>query len=205
MLRCGVLASVLALSASLQVGSVARAGGQAARHPGCLIQRRGVCQFAAAAATTLLPQLASAADKVDQAAVKEVRETSAKLKAVLEKKEAFVQGLVEANPDAPTLPPAVAFRQFQSLEKVAGPDFMEAAIDYAEAFRNAKDLVKLAKLTTQTVEITTKEKGKPRETATTTYGETGTLGGTTKEYAERALQELLGASLALDAAISNLP
>ena len=38
---------------------------------------------------------------------------------------------------------------------------MEAAIDYAEAFRGAKDLVKLAKLTKQEVLVSTKEKGKP--------------------------------------------
>ena len=75
-----------------------------------------------------------------------------------------------------------------------------------QAFRNAKDLVKLAKLTKQTVELTIKEKGKPRETKTVAYSDAPGGGGldTTQSYADRAVAELLGASLALDAAVKAM-
>ena len=137
------------------------------------LSRRGVFQFAtaASASTTLLPQLAVAADKPDPKTVATLRDTSKALKSVLEQKDAFVKGLTESDPTAPGLPPGISFATFQKLEKAGGPDFMEAAIDYAEASRNARDLVKLAKLTTQPVEITTKEKGKPKVTEVKTYGE----------------------------------
>eukprot|EP00966_Prymnesium_polylepis_P137367 3174267-Prymnesium_polylepis.1 len=48
---------------------------------------------------------------------------------------------------------------------------MEAAIDYAEASRNARDLFKLAKLTKQQVEVSIKDKGQPRTTEVKEYGE----------------------------------
>ena len=87
-------------------------------------------------------------------------------------------------------------------EKTSDPEFMEAAIDYAEAYRGAKDLVKLAKLTKEPVSISTKEKGKPRTTETVAYGEAPGSGlAAAREYAERAVNEVLGASLALDAAV----
>ena len=83
---------------------------------------------------------------------------------------------------------------------------MEAAIDYAEAYRGAKDLVKLAKLTNAPVTISTKEKGKPRVNVEMKYSEApGANLAPTKEYADRAINEILGASLALDAAIGFLP
>jgi hypothetical protein len=79
---------------------------------------------------------------------------------------------------------------------------METAIDYAEAYRGAKDLVRLAKLTKEPVVLTKKEAGKPREESVVAYGDAPGSGlSPTKEYAERALNEILGASLALDAAI----
>ena len=55
------------------------------------------------------------------------------------------------DPNAPSLPAPIPFTTFQALEKTSDPEFMEAVIDYAEAFRGAKDLVKLAKLTKSTV------------------------------------------------------
>ena len=42
------------------------------------------------------------------------------------------------------LPIAVSFITFQKLEKDCGDDFMGAAIEYAETYKDAKDLVKLA-------------------------------------------------------------
>jgi RecA-family ATPase len=77
---------------------------------------------------------------------------------------------------------------------------MDAAIDYAEAARNARDLAKLAKLASEPIVKTNKEAGKPREEVITTQEKEGTL-GSAKEYAERSYQEVLGASVALDAAI----
>ena len=44
------------------------------------------------------------------------------------------------------LPIAVSFITFQKLEKDCGDDFMGAAIEYAETYKDAKDLVKLAVL-----------------------------------------------------------
>ena len=43
------------------------------------------------------------------------------------------------------LPIAVSFITFQKLEKDCGDDFMGAAIEYAETYKDAKDLVKLAR------------------------------------------------------------
>lgn len=136
------------------------------------LSRRAACRVAAATfliSTPLAP--AFAADKGEAAAANELKEVSSSLKSILDQKDAFIQGLVNSDPAAPTLPQAVGFSTFQKLEKTAGPAFMEAAIDYAEASRNARDLVKLAKLTKQTVEVTSKEKGKPRTTELKSYSE----------------------------------
>ena len=43
------------------------------------------------------------------------------------------------------LPIAVSFITFQKLEKDCGDDFMGAAIEYAETYKDAKDLVKLVR------------------------------------------------------------
>lgn len=142
---------------------------------------------------------------LDASAAKTVSDTSADLKYILKNKEAFVTGLVEGDATAPKLPAAVPFVIFQKLEKDAGPDFMEAAVDYAEAHRNARDLVKLAKLSTTQVSITTKEKGQPRKEEIKSYGASGGLPYSTAEYADRAINEILGASVALEAAIAALP
>jgi hypothetical protein len=62
--------------------------------------------------------------------------------------------------------------------------------------------VKLAKLTKQKVVVSTKEPGKPRVDMEVEYGEApGSNLGSAKEYAERAVAELLGAKLALEAAV----
>merc|ERR1719231_1673534 len=130
------------------------------------------------------------------------------MKALLEDKEGFVAAYDQGREDAPSLPAQVPFATFQKLEKDAEPDFMEAAIDYAEAFRGAKDLVRLAKLTKQKVQVSTKEPGKPRQTEEVEYGQApGSNLSPTSEYAKRAADEVLGAKLALEAAakaMSNL-
>jgi len=151
----------------------------------------------------LLPALPAFAAKEPKEAVT-VKETAAALKDVLEKKDAFITGLADGD-EKVKLPAPIPFTSFQKLEKTSDPEFMEAAIDYAEAFRGAKDLVKLAKLTKEPVTISTKEKGKPRQDTTMTYGEApGSNLASAKEYAERAIAEVLGASLALDAALSYM-
>ena len=90
---------------------------------------------------------------------------------------------------SPQLTPCVALGLAEALEKNAGPEFMEIAIDYAEAMRNARDLVKLAKLTKQKVSVSKKEPGKPRVEVEVEYGAAEGSGlASTKEYAERAFQ-----------------
>jgi len=135
----------------------------------------------------------------------QVRETATKLKDIIAQKEAFKKGLLSGDGSGPPLPSPIPFTIFQKLETTSDPDFMEAAIDYAEANRNAKDLVKLAKLTKQKVTVSIKEPGKPRVDQEMDYGAApGTSLASTEEYADRALQEILGASLALDAAANAM-
>jgi DNA-binding phage protein len=169
------------------------------------IGRRAACQrVAAASAATLLPHAVVAAET----ATKEkalLKDTSSALKTLLVSKQAFIDNLATNGGESVTLPAQVPFTTFQKLEKNSDPEFMEAAIDYAEAFRGAKDLVKLAKLTQQPVLVTTKEKGKPRIESTVAYGDAPGSGlSSAREYAERAVNELVGASLALDAAIGYM-
>ena len=114
--------------------------------------------------------------------------------------QAFVAALAAG--ENVNVPAAIPFTTFQKLEKTSDPEFMEAAIDYAEAYRGVKDLVKLAKLTKEQVVVSTKEPGKPRVEQTIAYGDAPGSGlASAEEYAKRAVNEALGASLALDAAI----
>ena len=141
-----------------------------------------------------------------QTALKAVLSTDEALKAFVKNEDAFVKGLAAGDETAIQLPQAISFPTFQALEKVAGPEFMEVAIDYAEASRNARDLVKLAKLTKQKVAVSVKEKGKPVKTVEVEYGQAeGSNLGSAEEYAKRAFQEALGASVALSAAVDLLP
>ena len=134
-----------------------------------------------------------------------VKDTLTQLKAIVSAKDAFIAGLVSQDPSAPQLPAAIPFTVFQKLEGTAEPEFMEAAIDYAEANRAAKDLVKLVKLTKQKVQVSTKEPGKPRQTTEVEYGSApGSNLASAQEYAERAIQEVIGASVALEAAAKAL-
>ena len=81
------------------------------------------------------------------------------------------------------LPIAVSFITFQKLEKDCGDDFMGAAIEYAETYKDAKDLVKLA--------VLSKGDGGGPDVAT--------------RYYERALPNLKEASEKLDAVVKLLP
>ena len=81
------------------------------------------------------------------------------------------------------LPIAVSFITFQKLEKDCGDDFMGAAIEYAETYKDAKDLVKLA--------VLSKGDGGGPDVAT--------------RYYERALPNLKEASAKLDSLAKLLP
>ena len=177
------------------------------------LTRRGALG-AAGAALAVRVQPASAIDDLltimsrpgSQTALKAVLSTDEALKAFVKNEDAFVKGLAAGDETAIQLPQAISFPTFQALEKVAGPEFMEVAIDYAEASRNARDLVKLAKLTKQKVAVSVKEKGKPVKTVEVEYGQAeGSNLGSAEEYAKRAFQEALGASVALSAAVDLLP
>ena len=69
--------------------------------------------------------------------------------------------------------------------------------------RQARDLVKLAKLTKSKVTVSSKEVGKPRTTVEAEYGEAAGL-LSARSYGERATEEVLGASLALEAAMKAM-
>ena len=148
---------------------------------------------------------AANADGCEDKARKEITGTASALKQLYDDREEFKLGLTAADASKPQLPPAVPFRTFQALEGKPGvePDFMEIAIDYIEAHRNARDLVKLAKLTKQKVEVKGKDASGKDTTVVAEYGEAGGL-ASTAEYADRAIQEVLGASVALGAAVKAM-
>lgn len=81
------------------------------------------------------------------------------------------------------LPTAVSFVTFQQLEKSCGDEMMGSAIEYVEAYRDARDLVKLAVLSR-------KDGGGP-DVAT--------------RYYERALPNLKEAAAKLDDVVKLLP
>jgi len=161
--------------------------------------RRSAITGAAAAALFQLPRAAFAQSREEKAQAT-LREASVALHAVLDNKEAFITAFAEGKG---VVPAQVPFTTFQLLENTAEPEFMEVAIDYAEASRSARDLLKLAKLTKQNVEVSVKEAGKARRTELKEYGEAEGSGlSTAKEYADRAAEELLAASICLDKAIT---
>ena len=208
------------------------------------LTRRAACQTAAAALAGGLASSAAQAATVPAKEAQQLRDTSAALKALLENKESLVSAL-STTPSEVKLPAPIPFTVFQKLEKTADPEFMEAAIDYAEgafpavpallpspcmrqtilrifmdlshslslslprlrtsAYRGVKDLVKLAKLTKDPVTVTKKEKGQPRQEQVMSYGDAPGSGlSSTEEYAKRAGDEILGASVALEAAIKYM-
>lgn len=168
------------------------------------LTRRAACQTAAAALAGGLASSAAQAATVPAKEAQQLRDTSAALKALLENKENLISAL-STTPSEVKLPAPIPFTVFQKLEKTADPEFMEAAIDYAEAYRGVKDLVKLAKLTKDPVTVTKKEKGQPRQEQVMSYGDAPGSGlSSTEEYAKRAGDEILGASVALEAAIKYM-
>ena len=121
----------------------------------CVSRRDAVFRQAATAASFLAassPLRLDAADRVDSSAAQQLRDTQRELADLLENKERFIAALADGDATV-KLPQQVPFATFQKLEPSAGPMFMEAAIDYAEAARNARDLYKLAKLTKQKVRM----------------------------------------------------
>jgi hypothetical protein len=191
--RCLVLALIAPVSglkiASSHTSAVAGVG------------RRSALAGAAAAALLQLP-LPALADTKEEKARAQIRETSAALHKLLDRKKEFVAAFAAGKGGSFPVPSAIPFTVFQTLEKTAEPGFMEVAIDYAEAARGARDLTKLASLTKQPVEVSYKETGKPRRTEVQEYGSAEGSGlGSAEEYAERAAAELLAASLCLDEAI----
>jgi hypothetical protein len=195
-LRCLLLALV-AQASGLKFGA------PRITHPAAVagVGRRSALAGAAAAALLQLPLPAFAETKEEKAQA-QIRQASVVLHKLLDQKKEFVAAYVEGKGDRFPIPSTIPFTVFQTLEKNAEPEFMEIAIDYSEASRGAIDLIKLAKLTKQPVEVSIKEAGKPRRTAVTEYGSAEGSGlSTALEYAERAAEELLAASICLDEAI----
>jgi len=177
-------------------------GASALNIPAAALSRRAAVNAGAAALAGLAPFAATAAAKVPEKESKLVKSTAAELKTVLENKESFITDLANGVEGSGKLPAPIPFTTFQKLEATADPEFMEAAIDYAEAFRGAKDLVKLAKLAKSKVMVTTKEAGKPMVKDEMNYADAPGSGlSSAEEYAKRAANELVGASVALDAAV----
>lgn len=165
--------------------------------------RRALCGTAAAAAFAgaFVPAASWAAPKTPKEA-QTLRDAAAAMQALVDDKDGFIAAYSAGREDAPSLPAQVPFATFQKLEKDAEPEFMEAAIDYAEAFRGAKDLVKLAKLTKQKVVVSTKDQNGEVRKEEMSYGDAPGSGlAPAKEYAERAINEVIGAKVALDAAL----
>ena len=114
-----------------------------------------------------------------------VKQSQAELKEILGAERNFQSGVLAGLPEGSAkLPTALSFVTFQKLEKVAkDPDaFMEGAIEYAEASRNARDLIKLA--------LIARRDG---------------LQDVAKGYYDRALPEIREASSKLDALVLLLP
>merc|ERR1711957_364238 len=138
MLRLFALCSLLAFAQSLQLPTKAQSSQSTTR-------RGALAAAGAALSVRVLPASAAIQDPVNSlsnkapsAAVKEVLSTQEALTAFVKSEAAFVEGTVDGDASAPQLPRAIPFTTFQALEKDAGPEFMEIAIDYAEAMRNAR-------------------------------------------------------------------
>ena len=188
--------------------------------------------------------------RLDAKAAAQVTDTLAAMKNVLDNKDAFIAGLTKGD-GRPTLPAPIPFTIFQSWRRFLDPEFMEAAIDYAEgvpcgpylqfaylraylhirtdervrsltrapsscllpiflvlaspAYRGVKDLVKLAKLTKEPAVVATKERWQAADgDADELRRGPGLRACERRGVAKRAADELLGATLALDAAIKYM-
>lgn len=144
--------------------------------------RRVALQRASIATTLLLGRSAGAATSVEADAV---RVAQRQLRELLGDQDAFLfKVLVEGTYS--TLPRQVPFVTFQKLERQTGSDeFMGAAVEYVEAFRDARDLVKLAVL------------GRS--------GPNGASPDVARGYYERALPALNEAAAKLDDVVALLP
>jgi hypothetical protein len=144
--------------------------------------RRSALQRAAVGALSLTTaQRASAAGNAD---AEKVRQASRELNELIKDEDALrYKVLFPAERDVRALPTAVSFVTFQQLEKSCGDEMMGSAIEYVEAYRDARDLVKLAVLSR-------KDGGGP-DVAT--------------RYYERALPNLKEAAAKLDDVVKLLP
>ena len=107
-----------------------------------LAPTRRVALRHAAGAAALSLTTAQRAVAATNAEAEKVRVASRELNELLKNEDALrFKVLVEGSGK---LPIAVSFITFQKLEKDCGDDFMGAAIEYAETYKDAKDLVKLA-------------------------------------------------------------
>ena len=107
-------------------------GASALNIPAAALSRRAAVNAGAAALAGLAPFAATAAAKVPEKESKLVKSTAAELKTVLENKESFITDLANGVEGSGKLPAPIPFTTFQKLEATADPEFMEAAIDYAE-------------------------------------------------------------------------
>ena len=102
--------------------------------------RRAALRSAVGALGLTTAQRAVAATNAE---AEKVRVASRELNELLKNEDALrFKVLVEGSGK---LPIAVSFITFQKLEKDCGDDFMGAAIEYAETYKDAKDLVKLVR------------------------------------------------------------
>ena len=107
-----------------------------------LAPTRRVALRHAAGVAALSLTTAQRAVAATNAEAEKVRVASRELTELLKNEDALrFKVLVEGSGK---LPIAVSFITFQKLEKDCGDDFMGAAIEYAETYKDAKDLVKLA-------------------------------------------------------------
>ena len=108
-----------------------------------LAPTRRVALRHAAGAAALSLTTAQRAVAATNAEAEKVRVASRELNELLKNEDALrFKVLVEGSGK---LPIAVSFITFQKLEKDCGDDFMGAAIEYAETYKDAKDLVKLVR------------------------------------------------------------
>ena len=146
-----------------------------------LAPTRRVALRHAAGAAALGLTAAQRAVAATNAEAEKVRVASRELNELLRNEDALrFKVLVEGSGK---LPIAVSFITFQKLEKDCGDDFMGAAIEYAETYKDAKDLVKLA--------VLSKGDGGGPDVAT--------------RYYERALPNLKDAAAKLDDVVKLLP
>ena len=111
-------------------------GASALNIPDAALSRRAAVNAGAALAG--LAPFAATAKEVPKKEAELVKSTAASLKVVIENKDSFITDLSNGVEGAGKLPAPIPFTTFQKLEATAEPEFMEAAIDYAEGARDGR-------------------------------------------------------------------